>query len=116
MFQPSALSSQSSALAANLPVDEIKTNVGDLATNLLDAIESNDDAKTLIAQQEFTDTLTTLWNLAEVIAIDPKLKAVSRLVVGWAMDELPTQIQNPANYPEIKRQLKIFRRSLVLLN
>ncbi len=100
----------------NIPIDEIKTNIGDLAKNLLDALESGDQAKTLVAQQEFTGTITMLWNMAEVVNLDPKLKAVSRLVVRWAIDELPKEIQDPANNPEIKRQLKIFRRSLVMLN
>jgi hypothetical protein len=67
------------------------------------------------AQQTFTGAIATLWNMAEEIGIDPKLKAVSRLVVGWAIEELPKQIQDPANNLEIKRQLKIFRRSLLLI-
>ncbi len=100
----------------NLPVNEIKTNVDDLATNLLNALESGDQTKTLVAQQEFTNTLATLWNAAEVIAIDPKLKAVSRLIVRWAMDELPKQIQDPSNSSEIERQLKLLKRSLIMLN
>ncbi len=100
----------------NPPVDEIKTNVGDLATKLLDALESGDQAKTLVAQQEFTDTLATLWNAAQVMGIDPKLKAVSRLIVHWAMDELPNQIQDPSHRSEIERQLKLLKRSLIMLN
>jgi len=100
----------------DLPVDQIKTELGTLAVNLLDALECGDQTKTLAAQQAFTGTISTLWSVAEVTDIDPKFKAVSRLVVGWAIDELPKQIQNPANIMEIKRQLKIFQRSLVLLN
>jgi hypothetical protein len=99
----------------DLPVEEIKTELGTLAINLLDALESGDQTKTLAAQQEFTGTIATLWNATEVIDIDPKLKTVSRLVVGWAIEERPKQIQDPANNPEIKRQLKIFQRSLLLI-
>lgn len=97
-------------------MNEIKTQLGVLAKNLLDALENNDRANALVAQQAFTGAIVTLWNMAEEIDIDPKLKAVSRLVVGWAIDELPKQIQDPMNHVEIKRQLKIFRRSLVMLD
>jgi hypothetical protein len=100
----------------NLPIDQIKTELSTLALNLLDALESGDQTKTLVAQQAFSGTITTLWNTTEEIDIDPKLKAVSRLVVGWAIDELPQQIQDPANNSEIKRQLKLFQRSLIMLN
>ncbi len=77
---------------------------------------SNDQAKALVAQQAFTNTIATLWNAAEEIEIDSKNKAILRLVVGWATDELPKQISDPANNAEVKRQLRIFQRSLVLFN
>jgi hypothetical protein len=96
-------------------VDQIKTELSTLAVNLLDALESGDPTKILVAQQAFSGTIATLWKATEEIDIDPKLKAVSRLVVGWAINELPQQIQNPANNPEIKRQLKLFQRSLIML-
>ncbi len=105
----------------NISLDEvtmnaIKTQLDVLAENLLDALENDDRTSVLVAQQAFTGTIVTLWNMAEEIGIDPKLKAISRLVVGWAMEELPKQTQDGANNLEIKRQLKIFRRSLVMLD
>ncbi len=105
----------------NISLDEVtmnavKTQLDVLAENLLEPLEKDDRTNALVAQQAFTGAIVTLWNMAEEIDIDPKLKAVSRLVVGWAMDELPKQIQDPANNLEIKRQLKIFRRSLVMLD
>lgn len=104
----------------NVSLDEVtmnavKTQLDVLAENLLEPLENDDRTSALAAQQEFTGAIITLWNMAEEIGIDPKLKAVSRLVVGWAMEELPKQIQDPANNLEIKRQLKIFRRSLPLI-
>jgi hypothetical protein len=44
-------------------------------------------AQTFVAQQALTGANSTLWNAAE--DIDPKVKAISRLVAGWAMTELP---------------------------
>lgn len=96
-------------------MNEIKTQLDVLAENLLDPLEKDDRTNALVAQQAFTGAIATLWNMAEEVGIDPKLKAVSRLVVGWAIEELPKQIQDPANNLEIKRQLKIFRRSLLLI-
>lgn len=100
----------------NQPVDEVKAQLGDLATNLLNTLESGDQAKTLIAQQELTGTVTTLWNIRDEVDVDPKTKAILRLVAGWVMNELPTQIQDPTHHAEIKRELKLFQRSLMMFN
>ena len=95
-------------------INEVKTQLSLLANNLLDALESNDQAKAFIAQQALTGAVNTLWNEAEAIDIDPKVKAISRLVAGWAMTELPNQIKDPANNAAIKRELKLFQRSLMM--
>jgi len=95
-------------------INEIKTQLSLLANNLLDALDSNDQAQAFIAQQALTDAINSLWNAAEDIDIDPKVKAISRLVAGWAMTELPNQIQDPANNAAIKRELKLFQRSLMM--
>jgi hypothetical protein len=100
----------------NQSVDEVKTQLGNLATNLFDTLEVGDHTKTLIAQQELTGTVTTLWNAREEVDVDPKTKAILRLVAGWVMNDLPTQIQDPTNHAEIKRELKLFQRSLMMFN
>ena len=100
----------------NQPVDEVKTQLGDFATNLLNTLESGDQAKTLVAQQDLTGTVTTLWNAKEQVDVDPKTKAILRLVAGWVMNELPIQIRDPKNHAEIKRELKLFQRSLMMFN
>jgi len=96
-------------------VNEVKTQLSLLAKNLLDALEDNDRAEALAAQQAFTSTIAALWGASEEFGIDPKIKAVLRLVVGWAIYELPNQIQDPDNDNKIKRELKIFRNSLILV-
>ena len=97
-------------------INEIKTQLSLLANNLLDALESNDRAKAFVAQQALTDAINSLWSAAEGIDIDPKVKAVSRLVAGWAITELPNQILDPANNATIKRELKLFQRSLMMFS
>jgi len=97
-------------------VDEVKTQLGDLVTNLLVSLEKGDQAKTLIAQQEFTGTVSTLWNAREEVDFDSKIKAILRLVTGWVINELPVQIQDWKNHAEIKRELKLFQRGLMMFN
>jgi len=100
----------------NLPVDEIKTQLSGLAANLCSSIESGDREKTLAAQKTFTDAIAALWTSLEEGEVDQKLKSVSRLVVGWAVHELPEQILGPTNDEKIKRELKLFQRSLVMID
>ena len=95
-------------------VNEIRTQLSLLAKNLLDALENNDRAQALVAQQAFTSTIAALWGATEEFDVDPKLKAILRLVAGWAIYELPSQIQNSTNDVKIKRELKIFKNSLIL--
>lgn len=105
----------------NLPVDEskvieIRTQLSLLTKDLLDAIENDDRAKASVAQQEFTGTIATLWNATEEIGVDPKIKAILRLVAGWAIKELPKQIQDPVNDETIQHELKLFQRSLMVFS
>ena len=100
-------------------IDEVKihqtrTQLDILTRDLLEALENSDRARALAAQQAFTATITTLWNRAEETAFDPKLKAILRLVAGWAITELPTQIQDPGRDEQIKRELRLFKRSLMM--
>jgi len=97
-------------------INEVKTKLSLLANTLLDALENNDRAQAFIAQQALTGAVNILWNEAEVIDIDPKVKAISRLVAGWAKTELPNQIKDPANNATIKRELKLFQRSLMMFS
>jgi hypothetical protein len=99
----------------NLPVAEIKTLLDGHATNLCNSLESRDREKVLAAQRIFTETIATLWNTLEENEVDRKIKSVLRLVAGWAIHELPGQILDPVNDEKIKRELKLFQRSLVLI-
>ncbi len=42
-------------------------------------------------------------------------KAVLRLLSEAAIKDLPQKIQDPANYPKIKRELHLLKNSLALL-
>ncbi len=97
-------------------INEIRIKLNMLTKNLLDALENNDRTKVVIAQQAFTGTVASLWNTMEEIDIDPRTKAIPRLIVGWAIQELPKEIQDPVNDGKIKRELTLFQRSLTMLN
>lgn len=100
----------------NIPVDEIKAMLDRLTRDLSNALEGGDLEKILAAQQTFTSAIAMLWDTAQEVEIDSKTKAIFRLIVGWALEELPKQISNPANHAEIKRQLKIFQKSMMMFN
>ena len=102
-------------------VDEIKINqtrtqLESLVRDLLEALENNDREKAVAAQQAFTGTIASLWSETDEINIDRKLKAILRLVAGWAITELPKQIQDPVNDDTVRRELKLFQRSLMMFN
>ena len=100
----------------NLPVAEIRTRLDGLVMNLCNSIESGDREKVLAAQKIFTETIAELWNTVEENEIDRKIKSVLRLVAGWAIHELPEQILDPVNDEKIKRELKLFQRSLIMVD
>jgi hypothetical protein len=79
-------------------------------------MDSGDRAKVLAYQKIFTETIADLWNSLEEGEVDPKLKSVSRLITGWAIKELPEQILDPINDEKIKRELRLFQRSLVMID
>jgi len=99
----------------NVPINVIKTLLNALATSLCSSIESGDREKALAAQKTFTDTIAIVWTSLEEGDDDQKLKSISRLGASWAIHELPNQILDPMNDEEIKRELKLFQRSLVVI-
>jgi hypothetical protein len=96
-------------------INESRTQLITLTKNLLHTLENNDRTKIVLAQQAFTSTIAILWNAIEEMDIDPRPKAIPRLIVGWAIQELPKEIQDPANDRRIKRELILFQRSLMML-
>ncbi len=78
-------------------------------------MESGNREKVLAAQKTFTETIATLWNTLEESEINRKIKSVLRLVAGWTIYELPEQILDPVNDEKIKCELKLFQRSLIII-
>ncbi len=86
-----------------------------LATNLYTAIEGGDPAHILAAQQPFSQAVEALWQRIDHADIPEKDKAIARLLSNMALKDLPQLIQDPANYPEILREMRLLKNSLILL-
>lgn len=97
-------------------INEVKTQLGILTNNLLDALESVDRTKVLSAQNAFTSTIASLWTATDEVDVDRRTKAILRLVAGWAINELPKQIEDSINDEKIRDELKLFQRSLLVFN
>ena len=97
-------------------INEVKTQLGILTNNLLDALESGDRQKVLAAQNAFTGTIISLWTATDEVDVDRRSKAILRLVAGWAINELPKQIIDSTNDEKIRNELKLFQRSLTVFN
>jgi hypothetical protein len=100
----------------NLPVAETKSLLDGLTTDLCSSMESGDRENVLAAQKIFTKTIATLWKALEHGEVDRKIKSVLRLIAGWAIYELPEQILDPVNDEKIRRELKLFQRSLIMID
>jgi len=97
-------------------INEVKSQLGVLTNNLLNALESGDRSKVLASQNAFTGTISSLWTTADEVDVDRRTKAILRLVAGWAINELPKQIEDAANDEKIRKELKLFQRSLMVFN
>lgn len=83
---------------------------------LYEALESQDVQQILIAQQNLSEVAEMVLVLMENDAnLSGREKAIVRLLAAAALKELPLKIQDPANYPQIKRDLRLLKSSLVLL-
>ncbi len=87
-----------------------------LTRDLYEALDSQNAQQILIAQQN----LSAVAEMALVLIdneedLSGRDKAIVRLLAEGAIKELPLKIQDPANYSQIKRDLRLLRSSLVLL-
>ncbi len=80
------------------------------------ALESQNPQQIQATQQSLSTVAEMVWMQASG---DPHLsardKALVRLLAEGAIRELPVKIQDPANYPQIKRELRLLKSSLLLL-
>lgn len=87
-----------------------------LGQALYDALESQTTEQILVAQQNLTAVVETIWAKVEGDAtLTGREKAVLRVLAGAAIKELPEKIKDPANYARIKQELRLLKTSAELL-
>lgn len=87
-----------------------------LGQALYDALESQNTEQILVAQQNLTTVVETIWAKVEGdAALTGREKAVLRVLAGAAIKELPEKIKDPANYARIKQELRLLKTSAELL-
>lgn len=87
-----------------------------LGQALYDALESQNTGQILVAQQNLTTSVETIWSRVDSDAtVTGREKAFLRLLAGAAIKELPERIKDPANYAKIKQDLRLLKTSVELL-
>ncbi len=87
-----------------------------LAQELYEALDSQNAERILIVQQKLSAVAEmVLARIDEENNLSGREKAIVRLLAGSAIKELPVKIADPGNYPQIKRDLRLLKSSLVLL-
>lgn len=81
---------------------------------LSNAIDSGDAQRILTTQKELTAAAEAIWSHIENDSLSGWDKALARLLAEGALKELPGDIQDPANYPRMQRELRLLKRSLEL--
>lgn len=94
---------------------QLEEQILSLAHTLYEAIEGGDRDQILTAQQALSQTVGQAWERFDHSDASDKDKAVARLLSDMAVQALPAEIQDPANYPEILRKLRLLKNSLILL-
>ncbi len=96
---------------------EVIAGITGLAQELYATLDGGQSREQILsAQQDLTAAAELVWARAEGDAsISSQDRAIVRLLTGAALKELPEMIQDPANYDRIKKQLRLLKSSLVLL-
>lgn len=96
--------------------DAVVQQIIRLTRDLYEALDSHNAQQILIAQQNLSATAEKALVLIDhEIDLSGRDKAIVRLLAEVAIKELPVKIKDPANYPQIRRDLRLLKSSLVLL-
>ncbi len=88
-----------------------------LAEALYKSLDNGDRQQILAAQQNLSAAAGLGWTRAQGDGgISRQEKAILRVLAGAALEDLPAEIQDSANDPKIKKQLRLLKSSLVLLD
>ncbi len=86
-----------------------------LAHALYQALETGERDKILAAQQNLSAAAEDVWAQYDQAHPASKEKAVFRLLAEMTINDLPKEIQDPANYGKIQHQMRLLKNSLSVL-
>jgi len=93
---------------------EVVKQIRALATDLIEALNSNDEARIQKDQQAFSVTIERAWQYFNRPEVPAREKAIPRLIEGWAQRDLMTEVSDPENRQHAVRDLKLFLSGLAL--
>jgi hypothetical protein len=93
---------------------EVVKQIRALTTDLIDALNINDEARIQKDQQAFSAAIEHAWQYFNRPEVPAKEKAIPRLIEGWAQRDLMTEVSDPANRQHAVRDLKLFLNGLAL--
>ncbi|HEY75670.1 MAG TPA: hypothetical protein G4O00_05750 [Thermoflexia bacterium] len=82
------------------------------ARELLKALERGDREAVGVAQRRFSQIITEAWDRYQRGEIEVAVRGLPRVMYQWAMEELPRQVEDPARWPEVRRELARFLRTV----
>ena len=82
------------------------------AKALLEALERGDRAAVDAAQRRFSQTVAEAWDRYQQGGIAVAVQGLPRVMYQWAVEELPQQVQDPAQWPKVRRELARFLRTM----
>jgi hypothetical protein len=93
---------------------EVVKQIRALATDLIEALNSDDEARIQKDQQAFSAAIERAWQYFNRPEVPAREKAIPRLIEGWAQRDLMTEVSDPANRQHAVRDLKLFLSGLAL--
>ena len=85
------------------------------AKALIEALDRGDHAAVAAAQCRFSDVVATAWEQYQQGRITVSVRGLPRVMYQWAVEELPQQVQDPARWPKVRRELMGFLRTVQLV-
>ncbi len=82
------------------------------ANELLEALERNDPHTVAVAQERFLQAVEEAWKRYQDGGISVNVRGLPRVMYQWVMEELPQKVKDPARWPEVRRELTRFLRTV----
>jgi len=82
------------------------------AEELLEALEDGDGRRIEAAQQRFSQAVEAAWERYQQGGIQVATRGMPRVMYQWAVEELPQRVRDPARWPEVRRELAQFLRTM----